>query len=350
MPNSNQPSVLQRLLEERRRKLEGDKKEKEKAARADRKAKAEARQEAISAAPSSARAKQATYAQEQRKRNNEAKLERERILRQIEQDKLDRKEREERRKALAKAEVQTEITADSVSSSQQGSRDAVLVDKIRSDAETARTKECAIQVRLFDGSTVRRRFPNEQTLADIREWVDAERSDDVPFTFKQILSPSLNRSLTISEEQESLAQLGFVPSATLVTVPIKGYTAAYTDASPSIISKVASIPYNTIATGAGLVSGALGTFLGLGQVAPQHGETSSPTTADPSHSEPRSNITEPNINIRTLHDQRRDRGDHQLYNGNHVSCSVRCDLIHADRLTKCKINVEPRNDDSDKEK
>ena len=305
---------MQRLLEERRRKLDVDKKQKEAAEKADRKAKADARKESIATPPDSAKAKQATYAQEQRKRNMEAKLERERILRQIEQDKADRKEREERRKALAKAEARGEISEDSDMTEKHGNEDGLADEKNHSIPEAHKSKACAVQVRLFDGSTIRSRFKAVQTLTDVREWVDQERSDDVPFTFKQILSPSPNHSFTISEEQESLMQLGFVPSTTLVMVPVKGYTAAYTDAGPGIISKVASIPYNTVAAGAGLVSEALGTFLGFGQAVSSQGVSAS----DPAQSEPQSSNPESGINVRTLHDERKERDDNQLYNGNHV--------------------------------
>ena len=56
--------------------------------------------------PNSAKGKQATYAAQQRKRQQEAKLERDRILQQIEHDKAERKEKEEQRKALARAELE----------------------------------------------------------------------------------------------------------------------------------------------------------------------------------------------------------------------------------------------------
>ena len=315
--SSAQQSVVQRLLEERRKKLEVDKKQKEAAEKADRRAKAEARKDSTSTAPNSAKAKHATYAQEQRKRNADAKLERERVLRQIEQDKIERKEKEERRKALAKAEASGELNEETVVTEGYAKGDKFPVDKKQSNSKASTVKDCAVQVRLFDGSTIRNRFLTEQTLINIREWVDQQRSDDTPFTFKQILSPSPNRSLTISEEKESLAQLAFVPSATLVIVPIKDYTAAYTDAGPGIISSVASIPYNAVAAGAGLVLGAIGSLLGFGQAVPQEGESLA-STPDPVQSGSRIHNPDPSINIRTLHDQRREQGDHQLYNGNHV--------------------------------
>ena len=329
--SSNQ-SVVQRLLEERRLKLEVDKKQKEAAEKADRKAKAKARKESTKATPDSAKAKQAIYAQEQRKFKAEVQSERERILRQIEQDKADRKEKEERRKALAEADAGGKISEDVGGSDKDFSGNGVAKWKIESRTEASKSKDCAVQVRLFDGTTIRSKFNIQQTLTDLREWVEKERSDDVPFTFRQILSPMPNRSLTISEEKDTLMQLGFVPSATLVMVPVKGSTAAYTDADPSVMSRIAALPLNAVAAGTGLLSGALGTFLGFGQAVHQQGEPSAQTPL-PVRSESQPSTSESGINVRTLRQQREERNDHQLYNGNQVRLLRNAGVIEKIMLT-----------------
>ena len=318
-PPSGQPSqTVQNLLADRRRRLEIDKQEKDAAEKAERKARAEARKEAMAVAPDSAKAKQATYAAQQRKRQQEAKLERDRILSQIEHDKAERKEKEERRKATAKTEAEGTDGAG-------GLVDRQLASEVNLPRST-RSKDCAVQVRLFDGSTVRSRFPSDRTIrGNIRPWVDQQKSDDVPYTFKQVLTPMPNRTLSISEEEESLESLGLTPSATLVILPVQGYTAAY-NSGQSIVSKGASAGYNVVSTGAGIVTGALGTFLGLGRAtAPAESPDTQDTTmqrnaeADPTG-------TGSGINIRTLRDQRDDRNDHQLYNGNQVMCPIAISL------------------------
>ena len=325
--SSSQQSVVQRLLQDRRRKLEEDKEKKKLEEMAERKAKADAQKKTSQAAPDSAKAKQATFAQEQRKRNLEARLERERVLRQIELDKIERKERDERRKALTKAEAREEVSENSnVPGSQSQSKGNKLAQSVVDGEFEARgSKLCAVQVRLFDGGTIRNKFAVDQTLSEIREWVDKERSDDVPFTFKQILTPLPNRSLTISEERERIIQLGFTPSATLVMVPIKDYTAAYTDSSHSFISKISALPLNTVTAGVGLVSGALGTFLGLGQAGPSQ-EDSSAQPPSLSQSEQQPNLSHPDSHVRTLGRQREDREEDQLYNGNQVRHNGFCRL------------------------
>lgn len=160
-----QPShAVQNLLADRRRRLETDKKEKDAAEKAERKAKAEARKEAMVVAPDSAKAKQATYAAQQRKRQQEAKLERDRILKQIEHDKAERKEKEERRKAIIKPEAEGNDGAG-------GLVDQQLASEVNFPKST-RSRDCAVQVRLFDGSTVRNRFPSDQTLrGNVRPWM-----------------------------------------------------------------------------------------------------------------------------------------------------------------------------------
>ena len=305
------PSAIESLLQERRRRLEADKKAKDDAEKAERRAKADARKESMSVAPDSAKAKQAKHAQEQRKRQADIKVERERVLRQIEQDKADRREKEERRRALAKAEAEGNVEEASEPAVGPQMR-ATSVSNTKSQA-----KECAVQVRLFDGSTIRNRFPSDQTLKDVRKWVDDERSDDIPYTLKQILTPLPNRSLTISEEQESLRGLNLVPSATLVMVPIQGYTAAYSGANPGLISRGLSAGYSTVATGAGMVTGALGTFLGLGQATAQP-DTTSETRQEESAADRHTSSSNPTIRVRTLHDQQVKKDDRQFYNGNQV--------------------------------
>ena len=337
IPSSS--SAVQSLLDERRRRLEIDKSSKDAAERAERKAKAEARHaEAERAAPDSAKAKQVSYAQQQRKRQQEAREERERILKVIENDKIERRHKEELRKALAKAEAEGNDGAD-------GLVDRQLSSEVSRPRPTL-SVECAIQVRLFDGSIIRSRFPSKQTLrTDVRRWVDDQRSDgDSPYTFKQILAPMPNRPITISEEDESLQSLRLTPSATLVMVPVQGYTAAY--ATPGFVSRGLLTGYSAVSGAVGTVTGTLGTYLGIGQAAiPAE-------TAATGHSLQRpsslgSNNSRHGINVRTLRDQRENRDNQQLYNGNQVSLTLCKPTDHV--ANDQQLNFEPRKDDTDKE-
>ena len=313
---SRTDSTVQDLLTDRRRRLEVDKREKEAAAKAEQKAKIEARREAVDVGPGSAKARQASYAQQQRKRQQEAKLERERIMRVIESDKQGRREKEQLRKAFSKAEVGGDDDAG-------GLVDRQLLSEIVGPRPKM-SKDCAIQVRLLDGSTIRSKFLPDHTLhTAVRAWVDQQRSDgDTPYIFKQILTPLPNRTIAISEEETSLVSLGVMPSATFVMVPVQGYIAAYAG-NPGIISRGLYAGYNMVSAGISMATGALGTVFGLGHDLPQEPPTpAQATTVVPSS---RARGTGNEINIRTLRHLREARDDHQLYNGNQVRSSC---LIH----------------------
>lgn len=128
------------MLAERSQRLDKDKKDKEAIENAERKAKIKARHDALAAEPGSAKAKQANYAQQQRKRTQDAKAERERILREIENNKAERKEKEELRKAAAKAEAEGRDGAGGLVD-QQLEREVLQSQSKNSD-------NCAVQVRI----------------------------------------------------------------------------------------------------------------------------------------------------------------------------------------------------------
>jgi len=340
---SQTTSTVQDLLADRRHKLEVDKREKEAAEKAERRSEAEARRKAMEVEPESAQAKQASYAQQQRKRQQEARLERERIMRHIKSDKQARKEKEELRKTLSKAAAEGNDGAGGLVDQQLSSEVAGF---------RSMSTDCALQVRLLDGSTIRSKFNPDQTLrTNVRAWIDEQRCDgDIPYTFKQILTPLPNRNITISEEDESLRLLGLTPSATLVMVPVQGYTAAYSG-DPNLISRGLSAGYNVVSVGVIMVTRVLGKILGPAQGQTPSQEPAKPAQTTPVKSNPRAQGTGNEINVRTLHDQRVGPDDHQLYNGNQVCSSlsirtlVACEVDVS--LTLMQLNFEPRRDRDD---
>ena len=314
-PNVMTSPELQDVFDERRRRLEADKEQKDAAELAERKTKAKAKRiELGTAEPDSARAKQATYAQLQKKRQQEARHERERILKVIENDKLERRQKEELRKALNRVQENGSDGAEGLVNKQ------IFNEVNQSSSKDSR--QCAVQVRLFDGSTIRSRFSPARTLrVDIRSWVDHERTDgDNPYTFRQVLAPMPNRPISISEEEESLETLGLMPNATLIMVPVQAYTTAYGNGN-GLVSRGFNAGYELVSGGVGLVTGALGSFLGLGQRAQPvaQDEREHQATADPSRVN--LNRSAQAIKIRTLKDQQVNLDRQQFYNGNQVSHS-----------------------------
>lgn len=315
-PATNLPTRLQTsdavqdLLDERAKRLEADKKEKDNAEKAERKAIVERRQNAMINAPESAQAKQASYAQEQRRRQKDQRLERERIMAGIENDKKERKEKEERRRAAA--------IADAEGSFEDKGKTPVepILSNIYGNAISSSTqKNCAIQIRLLDGGTIRNHFPPSSTLrTHVRPWILSEEAvgpgGDPPYTFKQILTPLPNRTISISEEEEPLSSLGLMPSATLVKVPVPKFTDAYRGGEVGYISRGLNLGYNALHGGLGFVSGLMGRFLGLGQAVPYNDEV------EGSNSTQRSSKGEGSEGSRT------GRDPQQFYNGNQV-CVVK---------------------------
>jgi hypothetical protein len=306
VPTQLQSTRIEQMMAERRLRLEADKKTKDAAAKLEHQkqlaaARAEKAKAQESGAPSSS---QDAYAQQQRRRKQEAREAKERVLKIIEDDKKERREKEEARKQIAlavrHANGETEDEA-----AQQLQREARM-------PASRKTAECAIQVRMFDGTTIREKFPSENTIrTDVRQWIATERRDgETPYNLRQILTPLPSRQIEISEEEESLQSLGLTPSATLVMVPVKEYTEAYGDAS--LIGKNIAAGVSLVTDGIGAVAGIIGSFLGYGQA-----RNNQPAQPSPASSNVASDSAS-RINIRTLHDQSDAKDAQQLYNGNQV--------------------------------
>ena len=308
LPSPAGSPAVEEMLIQRAARLKIEKREKDAAEKAKRIDEAKARKVALKeeSPVSSQKSADMKYALMQKKRQQEARAERERILKRVEDDKAERREREIQRKAQAKAKEDAE----------EGKAESASPSSIRVPPSINKFTQCAVQVRLFDGSTIRSRFPSDGSLrADVRPWIDKQQIEDAPYTFKLVLTPLSNKNISISDEEHSLHSQGLIPSATLILIPVEGYTSAYKDgASRGIISRVASSGYGLVSSGVGLVSGILGTFIGGGR----GGAVAPAPLESPANSPP----TDPNpaINVRTLRDHYPD--DQQFYNGNAVSFAI----------------------------
>ena len=330
---STQPPLSQLLsanveatLTERRQRLEADQTRREAQELAKRRAKARAQQEEklSKASQDPTRASQLSHAQQQRRRQQEARQERERILKIIENDKLERRHR---------LELQRESNlGDSSANAQIATEVAQAQSKIHPPPSA---KQCALRIRLFDGSSLHSTFPITQNLnTHVRVWVDTERTDGAaPYTFKQVMTPNNNRAISISEEMESLETLGLVPNATLIMVPTKKVsTAYYTGADGDLVTKAARSAGHIGATIYAflvsiwlMVTSALGTVLGIKIQRAQEKRSGGARTEmqgrvaeDGAQSESKATGVAISGNVRTLRDQDSRRDDRQLYNGNQV--------------------------------
>lgn len=181
-------------------------------------------------------------------------------------------------------------------------------------------RQYRLQARLFDGRSVRSSFSPTQTIrGDVRPWLDQQMVDDHrPYNLKHILTPLPSRTLSVTEESQTLQDLGLGSTANLVMVPVQSYTEAYS-AAGSLPVRVISGAYNAVSSVAGTATELVGSFFGYGAGTPANEPASSPPPSTENARRPRAS----GPNIRTLRDQQGGRGDSQLYNGNQV-CSFGC--------------------------
>lgn len=328
---------LQSLLPDRASRLEADHAARQAEEKAARTARSEARRREAAAAaatssvpsakakgkqpatgPSDPRHKARTdWVNEQAKRKGEAKSERERILQQIESDRQERKNREAQRKeAFAPAEA--------FPTASQGDQ--------KTASSGTHSQMCALQVRLFDGSSIKSRFTSSSSLATaVRTWIGEAApagAADTPYDFRVILAPNPSRTVGISEEEQSLQELGLAPSATLVLVPS---TRQAGNVASSVLAGGILGPVYGVASGAASVVGFALDYVrgwtGGGPYIGGVGDETEPSnvagarmaTGDSTGTEMRAEGTA-RMRHKTLADQRaeaddRDRGT-EFYNGN----------------------------------
>ncbi|KKZ64547.1 hypothetical protein EMCG_01426 [[Emmonsia] crescens] len=250
---------------------------------------------------------------EQRKREQQKKEERDRILNQIRRDTEDRKAREESRKLSLAPSTNNENNPPKAV--EQRPQTKAMPNQFR------------LQIRLFDGSSVRSSFSPTQTIQhDVRPWLDSQRSDgDAPYNLKQILTPLPSRTISVAEEDQTLEELGLGPTANLVMVPVRTYTEAYASAGASLPVRGLYAGYNLVTGTVGAVAGAIGSILGISADTEPAAAESPPTAETPSRVSLRGGRNG-RSNVRTLYDgDDDDREPRQFYNGNQLNFEPRRD-------------------------
>lgn len=247
------------------------------------------------------------------------KAERDRILKQVKQDQIDRRKREQEQKAH---QVKEEKTA------------AVQAKR------SAPVNEVRISVRIFDGSSLRKTFaPTDTIHQEVRSWIDSNRPDgNAPYTLKQILTPQPSRSITLSEEGQTLGDLELGRTANLVMVPVKEYSDAYVGAGSGLAMKAASAGYGLVSGAVGLASGAVGSLLGWGGQAANSSSSSADSTSGGDTQTVPGN-TSGGIKVRTLGQIRSEQRDQQFYNGNQVGRTTPRILLY---LANCSRRISNR--------
>ncbi|KAL3483650.1 hypothetical protein BJX62DRAFT_75637 [Aspergillus germanicus] len=183
-----------------------------------------------------------------------------------------------------------------------------------------------LQVRLFDGQSVRSTFSPSHTIRkDVRPWLDSQMEERKPYNLKHILTPLPNQTLTIAEEDQTLREIITGSTATFVMVPIKSYIEAYSESGSLPVRAVSSM-YGIVSSVVGTATGYVGSLLGYGQ---NQAAQPQPEASQSSGSQSLGETTRPRPfrpNIRTLRDQMEGQDRSEFYNGN-------------------QLNFEPRRDD-----
>lgn len=261
-------------------------------------------------------------AQQLAERQRQAREERARVLRRIEDDKAERRARDEARRAERRrappggdAEALTAAAGEPAPSSAMRARPQPR-------------DQCAVQVRLLDGSTIRTRLPATATLAaDVRAWVDGARGGDGggPYTFKVILTPLPNRAVDpAAEEGMTLAELGLAPSSTLVLVPVDRSSPAYPRVSAGLNNPLSRLIAAVLAYVGGILGGILGAFRGSGNGrrgvgSEGDGQASGEQLKDRAQGQATGRDGAGSSRINGFQNPDDRQRDYQLYNGNSVS-------------------------------
>jgi hypothetical protein len=259
-----------------------------------------------------------------RKKKREEAEELARVKARIEADRVERKAQAEARKVERERERNTET--------QSQTRSRTTTSTRGSQAKTVN-----LQVRLFDGRTIRSSFPRTATLqSEVRKWVDEEfgklSADDPninnkqlpPYFFRHILAPQPSRELSAGDESQSLGDIDLAPSATLVLVPVKGYTEAYTAPGGGVVGTATGLvggAFGLLSSTVGYVGSTLGSVIGYGSAPAAEAPAGQTTGSGGSQaSQQPASSDAATIRVRTLADQRaREPSNQQFYNGNQVS-------------------------------
>ncbi|KAL1995493.1 hypothetical protein VTN49DRAFT_1680 [Thermomyces lanuginosus] len=270
--------------------------------------------------------------------SQEQKQLREEQLRLEREKRQQREERERIRSNIQKDQERRRLEAQEAARLASSSSTTTSPGKLRASNDQYR-----LQVRLFDGQSVRSSFPPSATVSkDVRTWLDSQQPGTKPYKLKHVLTPQPSRTLSVADEERTLQELELGPTASLVMVPVHNYSDAYSASSSSSTASSAwalakGLPARIVSVFVGLI---VTLFELIKSLFALGGNSAAPSSRPPrtdagpasgtssASSYARNGAAGGRGNIRTLRDQRRDDREDQLYNGN-------------------QLNFEPRRDDAD---
>jgi hypothetical protein len=283
----------------------------------------EAEQQAQDPAKSKQNDAKKKAAQQLAERQRQAREDRARVLKRIEDDRAERKARQENNRVAREMERRAAAGEDVEEVTAAAGEPAPTAVSRRQH------NQCALQARLFDGSTIRTRLPAEATLGrDVRKWVDETRTDgNQPYSFRLILTPLPNRSIDpATEEDQTLEELGLVPSSTLVLAPVERAVPSYPSINAGLYNPVSHLIAVVLAFIGGILGRITGAASGSGSAGHNGdnsgdnggGQRAAAELQDPSHGHTTGRDGAGASRIKGFHNPDDRKRDQQLYNGNSV--------------------------------
>ncbi|KAG0290344.1 hypothetical protein BGZ96_006169 [Linnemannia gamsii] len=252
---ANQADTLKELMKERKLKREKEEREAEKKRELDRRSSSKT----LTEAQNDLKEKQAKKLKDQIEKEKREEIEyKKRVKQALEEDKARRKaEREKAQAAIAASAAQSSpLDSPVVLPSDIRAQNSGLL-QARNDAAPALAFESSrLNIRLFDGSSIRNTFKATDTLEQVRDWINAnQEGDENAYNIVQLIP-----SRTFTDESKMLRDLELCPSATLVLKRTVTSSSAYggsgDGAVPTLIGygwsafglagKLATSAYNTV--------------------------------------------------------------------------------------------------------
>lgn len=140
------------------------------------------------------------YAEQLAKEKKSAKEERERILRLVKADRVERRALHD--SSAPPPALQSEEIHDNIKNTQR-----------------LHTKTCTLLIKLTNGENITKEFDSRRTLNDVRKWVDKNRTDgDGPYAFHRNI-PRV--TFADSDELRTLEALELLPRSVLIIKPLE---------------------------------------------------------------------------------------------------------------------------------
>ncbi|KAF9433609.1 hypothetical protein BGZ76_009229 [Entomortierella beljakovae] len=218
IPSSDRSKNLKSLMEERKLKREKEEREALKQQEKDRRASSKA----LSEVQRELSEKQSKKLKDQIEKDKREEAEYKKKLKlELEQDKARRKAEREAAKA---ARATDELNSSQILSPGEVRSQNAGLSQARNDAAPALAFGTSrLNIRLFDGSSIRNTFQATDTLESVREWIEQSMEEvDVAYNIVQLIPHR-----TFTDESKMLRDLDLCPSATLVLKKISSASSAY---------------------------------------------------------------------------------------------------------------------------